>query len=460
MSDKADDISSMRISVGNTLIEAIKMFDAVPMSNDSAKEYWLPPYAMRAAMFHHALEMGMKCMCVEDDLPESLLKKFEDWGHNLVRIYNGLSNANHDMRDLLDNAFKDVVSFYGVRWSTRDEWKHLRDFGRYLQATAGKDSFRNFRYWYFEGDSGLFGKRMPDMTINREMARFISDALKSDGSQDGDDLFVSQLVAQEILASFHRERYVDNGNSQRFNEEPDALEEDNRMLRQWVDQHDSLLLAIKDAYEHDFDVPNLNEWSNTVLKGVYDSLKETDDYRIKSALDYAFSTFGAKTSDCEREVISSAQVQLHQNGRRGTVKTPSGHPLGNITERHDGLWTAEYSRAKRQVRDPRRIWRELAVDRDNAIGLLIENRYEKVSVTLNGGTPGETWAHVQNLNMSRFFEVDAVCEFWDANHGIKVGDEISILGAGQVKTLSDPDTHGIVKSVNNHNVVVAVSRHH
>lgn len=439
MSDKAGRATNKNLSVAKTLDEVIRVFDDVPMLNDLATEFWLSSYAVRASLFHYALELGMKCM-----------SSYEKKRHTLMDIYRAWPESERDMRDLLDSAFEDARASHGVQFD-REGWMHLRDFESYLRGTGDGGLFQDLRYWPLDGESDLFERPspLPDLLISREMVRFMSDVLQSTDSQVGDELFVSQLVDQEIHASFHQEGYVDNGNSQRFNEEPEALEEDNRILRQWVARHDSLLLAIKDAYEHDFDV--LNEWSNTVLKGVYDSLKETDDCRIKPALDYAFSTFGAKTSDCDREVISSAQVQLHQNGRRGTVKTPSGHPLGNITERHDGLWTAENTLG---------TWRELAVDRDNAIGLLIENGTEKVSVTLNGGTPRETWAHFQNLNMSRFFEVDAVCEFWDTNHGIKVGDEISILGAGQVKTLSDPDTHGIVKSVNNHTVVVAVSRHH
>ena len=465
MSDKADTDrmdrmrNSMRDSVANTLFEAIRMFDAVPMSNDVTKEHWLPSYAMRAAMFHHALELGMKCMCVddktcvdgdtcvesdpcaEDDLCSRLLNKFGSWSHNLVKIYNGLSKSNRDMRNLLDSAFEDARSFYGVRIN-REEWKHMRHFERYLHQTAGKDSFRNFRYWYFEGDSDLFGRRMPELLINREMVRFISDVLNSDISQTGEDLFVSKLVDQEILGAFQK-GCEDNGNSQQFNEYPEALEENFRILWQWaVNEHDSLLLAIKDAYEHDFDV--LNDWGNTVLKSVYNSLKANNNDRTKLALKYKLSTFGAKSSDCE--AISSAQVR--QVGRRGIVKTPSGSRLGNITERHDGLWMAE---------EPRTSYSQLAFGRDDAVGLVIEKVTDIVSVALNGGTPKEARVLFPNrleLYIRDYLRDKVLCEFWDANHGIVVGDEINISGTRQDETRHIPRIRGIVKSVNNHEVTI------
>ena len=440
MSDKADGITDKNLSVASTLDDAIRMFDAVPMSNDLAPEFWQPRYAARAVLFHYALELGMKCMS----------PGYRNT-HQLVKIYRGLRGSDKKM---LNEAFMDAVSFYGLQVDC-DEWMHMSKFDTYLDKTGDDILFQKIRYSPLEGVSDLFEKPLPDLLINREMVRFIHDVLTGYDNHDGGPFFVSQLVDAEVHRAFLRKVAKDNSNPQLSKEDSEAYKKNHQIFRQWVTRHDSLLLAIKDAYEHDFDV--LNDWGNTVLKGVYDSLKETDDYRIKFALAYKLSTFGAKSSDCDYETISSAKVR--QVGRRGTVGTPSGHPLGNITERHDGLCTAEYARAKRQVRDPRTIWWELAVDRNNAIGLLIENATVKVSVALNGGTPREARIiFLNNPNSRQFFDGDDVCEFLGANHGIKAGDEISILGIGQVKALSNPETHGIVKSVDNHKVTISKTR--
>ena len=422
MSDKADGTTDKSLSVANTLDDAIRMFDAVPMSNSLASEFWQPHYAARAVLFHYALELGMKCMS----------PGYRNT-HQLVKIYRGLRGSDKKM---LNEAFMDAVSFYGLQVDC-DEWMHMSKFDTYLDKTGDDILFQKIRYSPLEGVSDLFEKPLPDLLINREMVRFIYDVLTGYDNHDGGPFFVSQLVERSIRNSFYQEAHGDN-----------------LILRQWVlNEHDSSLSAIKDAYEHGFDV--LDDWSNTILKGVYNSLKDANDYRIKYALEYKFSTFGAKTSDCGRDMISSAQIQIHQDGRRGTVRTPSGQTLGNITKRRDGLWMADNFTTR-----PRDKWWELAVSRDHAIGLVIENETVKVSVALNGGTPRETRVRFQNLKSRRLFDVDPVYEFWDANHGIKLGDEISISRAGQVMTLPDPTIHGIVKSVNNHNVVVAVSRHH
>lgn len=442
-----NDATDLRHSVANTLNEAIGMVDAEPMSNDFLVHSSLPTYTMRAILLHSALELGMKCMCVDGDLSDRLLKeynnKFKSWGHDLVKIYRKLSDSD---RELLDMAFKDAVSFYGLQVD-RDEWTHMSDFETYLAKTGDKDLFLNFRYWYFEGDSRLFGGHMPDLTISREMARFISDVLNGYDNYDGSPVFVSKLVDIEVQKSFHQKGYQDNGNLRRFNEDPEALEEDFQILRQWVvNEHDSLMLAIKDAYEHDFDV--LNDWSNTVLRSVYTSLKNTEDYRIRLALDYVFSTFGAKSSDCD--AISSAQVR--QVGRREQVRTPSGRRLGIITERHDGRWTAY---------DPRTDCNQLAFGRDDAVGLVIEKVTDIVSVALNGGTPREARVLFPNrleLYLTDYLRTEVLCEFWDAEHGIVTGDEINISGTRQDETRHIPRIRGIVKSVNNHEVTV--SKHH
>lgn len=430
MSDKPNRTTDRRLSVTSTLNEAIKMFDAVPMSDDVVLSYGLASYTTRAALFHYALELGMKYMS----------HAYKNT-HQLVKIYRGLSGSD---RELLDKAFKDAVSFYGFKVA-RDEWKHMRDFDTYLAKTGDNNLFLDFRYWPLDGESGLFESRirLPDPIINREMVRFISDVIRGDGKV-GEGFFVSKLVDIEVQKSFHQKGYQDNGNLRRFNEDPEALEEDFQILRQWVvNEHDSLMLAIKDAYEHDFDV--LNDWGNTVLRSVYTSLKKTEDYRIRLALDYVFSTFGAKTSDCEE--ISSAQVR--QVGRREQVRTPSGKPLGVITERHDGLWTAEDALA----RGP-----QLAVGKHDAIGLLIEDGTERVSVELNDGTTRETRVRFPDHYPYRFYGEEILCEFWDANHRVVTGDEISVRVIREDKTLPNLRIRGIVKSVNNHEVTISKTR--
>ena len=422
MSDKPNRTTNLRHSVTSTLNEAIKIFDAVPMSDDVLLSYKLAAYTTRAALFHSSLEIGMKCMSPAHKNT-----------HQLVKIYRGLSKSD---RELLDKAFKDAVSFYDFQVN-RKEWQHMRDFDTYLAETGDKDLFLNLRYWALEGETDLAQWRMPDLQINREMVRFISDVIRGAGKV-GEGDFVSQLVDIAVQKSFDQKGYEDNGNSRRSNKEHEALEEDNRILRRWaVNEHGSLLLALKYAYEHNFDV--LNDWGNTVLISVYRALKDTIDYRTRPALDYAFSKFGAKSSDCD--AISSAQVE--QVGSWEQVTTPSGSPLGFITERHDSLWMAEDARAR---------W-QLAVSREDAIGLLIENGTEIVSVALNGEAFKD--ARIYSPDGNYFGEDREVfCEFWDNDHGIVSGDEITI----KVITRSNIRFHGKVTSVKDHDVRIAVSK--
>lgn len=352
MSDKTVRITDRRLSVASTLREAIRTFDATSVANDLALEFWMPYYAAQALSFHNSLEKGMKYL--SSDYKNT---------HDLAAIYRRLSKSKRKLGELLDGAFDDTASFYGIQID-RKRWNHFRDFELYLSVTGDNTSYQNLRFWDLEENSDLFEKPLPDLLINRELVRFIYDVLTGYDNDDGGPFFVSQLVEREIRNSFHRKGYEDNGNWQRSMEDPEALEEDNRMLRQWVvNEHNSLLSALEDAYRHNFDV--LNHWSNTVLKDVYASLEETDDYRIKFALKYKLATFDAKSSDCDYETISLDQVRkVRQRGTRETFETLRGWPLGNITERHDGLWLAENTRG---------TWWDIAVDRDTAIRLLIQN---------------------------------------------------------------------------------------
>ena len=440
MSDTSDRTEDLRLSVASTLNEAIGMVDAEPTINDFIAHLSLPTYTTRAILLHSALELGMKCLRVDGELTDSLIKKFHSWGHNLVKIYRGLSDSD---RELLDKAFKDAVSFYGFQVN-RDEWTHMSDFDTYLAETGDKGLFLNFRYWYFEGDSRLFGSPMPDLLINREMARFISDALTGRDNLDGGPFSVSRLVNYQISETLRHQLQLDNASMRRFNEDPQGYETDCLELFKWLREHSSLLLALKDAYVHNFDV--LNEWNNTVLSSVYASLKKTNDSRIRLALNYAFKKFDAKSSGCDREVISSAHIP--KAGRRRTVRTPSGRILGSITERHDGLWMVE---------DALAIWQQLAFGRDDAIGLLIEDGTERVSVALNGGAPVETRSYFPAPYPYRFSGEEVLCEFWDANHGIVMRDEIRVRVIRQAKMLPNLIIRGIVKSVKDHEIRIAVS---
>ena len=362
-------------------------------------------YPTSAHDLHFALELGMKSMYGA-----------ECKIHDLGTIYDKRCFSE---RRLLAGAFDDAVAFFGFRVD-RDEWAHMRGVKTYLAQTGSVDRFNQLRYAPREGFS--YDGHLPDLRINYEMVRFISDALVNYGSGLGGPFFLSRLVDRVVRNAYRDELGVFNASN----------EEQAKTVRLWIDGHKSVLSAIKKAYECDFHV--LNDSCDEFLRRLYGALKDEpiDDWRIRPALDYVFSTFGAKASYCEE--VASARICQSE-----LVYTPAGSLLGAIKERHDGLWLAN---------------EHLALRRSDAVGLVIEDRSERV-FWFDKRVRRDARVHFPDGAYG--IDGEVVCEFWDANHGIGVSDKVVLV----VETMRDNRGNeypisGNVKCVEDHNVVIVL----
>ena len=376
--------TEFKSSVSNTLDEVIRMAEAETITYEWVPEYWIPSFSVRAVLFHYGLEIGLKGLRYGKHVR----------GHGLKAAYRGLTNQH---KDLLNDAFADAVSFY--RFETRkDAWAHLSSFQEYLRATAQDKIFENLRYWPIEGEAGLEQIRLPDLWIHHEMVRFLSMMVKFPDRDDCGRFFTSRFVA----------RVVDNALFDQVNADTDRKGNDWNLLREWIGEFPSVLLAVQDAYEHDFSL--LNDWGNAFMREFYNSLREgvRDDYKVRPALNYVLSTFGAESSDF-KDVASAV---IGGGGSLETVGTPGNKHLGVMSKRHDGLYRAGEELGELDI---------LAKSRNDAIGLLVERGTEIVSVSVNGGAFAD--ARV-------YFRVGS-CEFWDINHRIENGDKVVFVVNGQ-----------------------------
>ena len=262
----------------NALEEAIEMFDAVPMKNDLSPEYSIPSYAIRASMLHTALELGMKAILKQHHGSRAVPRT-----HELVKIYLQLPAR---LQQKLDNAFTDAVHFYGFR-TERDDLTHLADLQTYLGATGGEGRFVAYRYWALESNKGWLAEPMAILCINREMARYIADKLTGFASAIGGPFTISQLVERNIAEALFRRRYQPL--PQREQEDPEGWRTDDNALTEWLGSQDSLLSAMKSAFQLDFNI--VNEQSADVLRRVHADLSAESEYRVKPALQHALLTF-------------------------------------------------------------------------------------------------------------------------------------------------------------------------
>ena len=420
-------------AVARALEESIEMFDAVPMHNDLALEYSIPSYALRASMLHTALEQGMKEILRQHYGPTAIPHT-----HELKKVHQLLPERH---RQELNNAFEDAVKFYGFR-TERNDLKHLSDLKTYLRTTSNDERFKIYRYWAIEREEHWLAYPQADLLLSREIVRYIADKLTGFDKDIGGPFTVSQAVERKIEETLFRRCYQPL--PQREQEDPDGWKADDDQLTEWLNGYSSCLTAIKYAFHSDFNV--VNKQASDILRNVHHDLASESDYKVKPALQYALLTFRAKSVECS--VTIPALVEPGSNGRSISVKTPAGSSLGLAYERHDGLWTVTSITGQ-----------NIAQSKGDAVGLLVNSRTEVVSVSVPGRHNYK--ARVYFPNGRSWFRINAIrprdegrsCEFWDSNHGLAKGDNITVV----VPKRDDEYGYrvdGTVQYVDNHEVTI------
>lgn len=312
--------TDMHRAVALALGEILDMGLAHPLPYDDpyvSEDTIFPLYTVRAAMYHNGMELGLKCLCAEDDVSAELAHSYRSWGHNLLLIYEGLEDK---WRIRLNDAFMDAVRFYEYPIQ-RDEWAHMRSFEDYLRETGDKSVYMDLRYWVIDAQAekklkNRLSHLLPDLFLGHEMTRFMSFAVEMPDIATWHFDHISVMVETAI------ERHID-----------DAIVwlecgkgADADALRRWIQERGSMIEALKVAYMSGFNV--LDDWGNAVLKAVFDGLHEQipEERWVRLALNDFFSSLagrGSTYSDIDATMIKYGE-------HRTVIRMPSGRFLGYI----------------------------------------------------------------------------------------------------------------------------------
>ena len=418
-------------AIARSLEEALAMYDAVPFTNDIALEYSVPSYAIKASVLHTAMEQGIKCLVQMSGAHPART-------HHLPDVYQQLNQSNLDR---LNDAFTDAVSFYGYR-KDRADLHFLTSLPGYLNATATQDRFTDYRYWALEQNDTWTNANLALLPLNRELVRFLADEIKTFGRYIGRPCTLSQTIEREIdrRIAYHLNRTL-------------PLDEDQSprgQLIHWLRSHNSLLLAMKEAYRQQFQVVNC--MASEVLQSAYTDLSQDKANRVAHAIQHALFTFNVQTSDCPD--VDSAKVEPLHDGRTVHVSTPSGTLIGSAEERLDGLWLVHSVHAYGR-------YALIAENKHDAVGLLIDESTQKVPVAKLEQSPKEhrvffpantMWPTLTPLDLAT---QDWVCEFWHPDHGLHEGDVITIVAT----TPDHPwdwqaEIQGTVTDIQGHSVTI------
>ena len=336
--------------------------------------------------------------------------------HDLKNCYDELSQCDPDSAAFLNQAFQAAVKHYNYN-PDKKLMAHLASLPCYLQTTASNAIFQDIRYWELDQDTGSPILQTIILWIHMELLQALSEILlEAQRSKETVKHRVDRAVQEAMLPSnqfthslgFHGDSPV-------------------RRYLDWLNSHESPTDALKHAAESQFEVGD--DYSSSIVKTAHQSLLRASDPAVKY-----FANFLSVLPKQQTDILAELQWLESGDTPRARVTSPSGTCLGYIDRNWDGRWYITPMRSGPLGPSAK------AANKTDAIAYLstllskpvlgtvngeehhlrvIQQSYTAFPARQNRTTPenaGDT-----DLD-SRTHEVT----FWQVDHGIKPGDDVSI----------------------------------
>ena len=432
-----------RYKIEASVKDVIAILDSSPVHRDLIPETNLVQLTNRIPIAHLAIERGLKALIAEAGGPEEHI-------HGLNRLYRDLKECDQESADFLALAFDDAVSFFGYNVNVKgfEQFSSLDD---YLSRVGTEKTFESLRYWAI-GETGTAESPIPYISppIHREMLCALW-CLFIPGRRET----VSERVECVVLRAMYNGRRISLRSSDTSKE----------CSLQWyvdwlVKEHSTRRDALEAAVRQNFAVKGGDEFVSQILRDAYADLSQSKD----PAVLYFIRTLRYLPQGSQmRSPNAVAEVEwLGQDQTSGMVKTPAGTYLGFLEKYADGAWGIEpHEDGLVQTTD---IARTLT----DAKAYLVNRLTRQVTAIINGESRQLRIVTEKDLFplAARYIGVESAAdilsvtqtydlEFWDVEHGISPGDEVSV-------ELPDDENHklasvieGTVIEVTEHKVAVA-----
>ena len=202
-----------------------------------------------------------------------------------------------------------------------------------------------------------------------------------------------------------------------------------RSVRWYLDwlfkDHTTRCSALEEAVTEDFVVTD-DRFVVQTLRDAYEDLRQSQDPAVR----YYISTLNYLPEGSQRRNRDAVPLieWLNRNQTNGMVVTPAGTCLGFVEKYPDGTWgitpsedgLVRVTETARALRDAKaylvnRLTRQVAV---NANG---QSKQLRTISNMDFFLPSRAW----NAGTDLAFDTYDV-EFWDANHGLDTGEEVSM----------------------------------
>ena len=403
-----------RYKIQESIADAIAILDSVPMHRDLVPEANIVQLTSRVPIAHLAIERGLKALISEAGGTAGRT-------HALQKLCLNLKECGPSAADYLATAFEDAVKFY--RYNVRAKgFTQFRSLDDYLSKVGTEKAFELFRYWAI-GETGEGESPIPfiSLLIHRELLRALWCLFLPTRRET-----VSERVENAVREAMFNKRGI------HWSDGDARKERTVHWYMKWLlEEHVSCRSALQTAVQENFAIKDGDEFVSQTLRDAWTELQQTNDPAVVyflGTLTYLPKGSQAQFTDAVPEVEWSGQDQT-----RGMMMTPGGTWLGFIEKYADSAWGITPSED-----GPVQVT-EIAASLKDAKAYLVNRLTRKVTVTVDGEStqlriirdkdffPPPLWTpYIENLEGEppRMPKYDL--EFWDAQHGLRTRDEISV----------------------------------
>ncbi len=417
--------------VPESIKDVIAILDSAPIRRDLNPETNLVQLTNRLPIAHLAIERGLKALITRAGGPPEDIHV-----HGLNKLYQILKKCDQEAADYLATAFADAVSFFGYNVN-RKGFKHFRSLDDYLSKVGTEKAFGLLRYWAIE-ETDKDKRESPIQYISPPIHRELLCALWC--------LFlptrretVSERVEREVRDAMFERRHIS------YSDEDISKKQSVCWYLDWLlKEHKTRRSALEEAVHRDFAIRDGDEFVKQTLVAAHADLRQSRD----PAVIYFLNTLTYLPKGSQTRHPDAVPEVRWINSTPKEVVTPAGTGLGYLEKYADGA-LGIVPQEEGLVRVAATAW-TLA----DAKAYLVNRLTRQVNVTVNGES-----TQLRIVTERDFFLLPAMTptydlEFWNVEHGIKPGDEISVELPSEVNHEFASVLEGTVVTVDEHKVSV------
>ena len=299
-------------AIRHSIQDVIRILENEPVRPDLFGQITAVQIMNRVSIAHLSIERALKFLITRAGGP--LTKD-----HHLGDRLRELTRHEQKAADYLNHAFRIAVQHYRFNPNVNNA-EHLKSLESYLDVAGSNRAFQDLRYWELHQSPDEMLRRRLYLVLHMEILRAVCELLRGGTPTETVAIRVERAV----------KRYM-RPNSEMAYSPGTSQEESVHSYREWFQGFASSGDALAAAAGEQFMIGD--QFAQGLILKAYRELLESSD----PAVSYFAETLDVLPRQ-PRDVIPPVEWIDAPPQQRGFVKSPSGVTLGEIARRWDGLW--------------------------------------------------------------------------------------------------------------------------